>query len=96
MPWYSYLAVYLLVWVLCAFVVMPFGIRTHDEAGHEKIPGQADSAPANFRPGMVILRTTILALVICGLLVLNYREGWISLKNLDVFGEPQGFSTGIG
>jgi predicted secreted protein len=94
MRWYSYLAIYLLVWVLCAFVILPFGIRSPEE--HEKIPGQADSAPANFRPATVILRTTILAAVICGLVFLNYKEGWIGMKNLDVFGEPAGFSTGLG
>ena len=96
MRWYSFVAVYVLVWVLCAFVVLPFGIRTHEEAGHEKTPGQADSAPANFRPGVVILRTTILAFVICGLVFLNYEEGWISMQDLDVFGQPAGFATGIG
>jgi predicted secreted protein len=96
MRWYSFLAIYFLVWVVCAFVVMPFGIRTHEEAGHDKIPGQADSAPANFRPLTVILRATILSLVICGLLVLNYRQGWISREDLDVFGAPEGFSSGVG
>ena len=50
MRWYSILAIYFLVWVVCAFIVLPFGIQTHDEAGRDKIPGQADSAPANFRP----------------------------------------------
>lgn len=96
MRWPSILAIYFLVWVLCAFVVLPFGIRTHEEEGHEKIPGQADSAPANFRPGRVIVRATILASVICALIVLNYREGWITARDVDVFGEPAGFSTGIG
>lgn len=96
MPWYSVVAIYFLVWVLCAFIVMPFGIRTHEEAGHEKVPGQADSAPANFRPSIVILRATVLSLVIVGLILLNYKEGWISAKDLDVFGAPQGFSTGVG
>ena len=96
MRWYSFLAIYFLVWVVCAFVVMPFGIRTHEEAGHDKIPGQADSAPANFRPLTVILRATILSLVICGLLVLNYRQGWITREDLDVFGAPEGFSSGVG
>ena len=46
----SIIAIYALFWVLSAFCVMPFGIRTHDEAGIDKIPGQADSAPANFQP----------------------------------------------
>jgi predicted secreted protein len=96
MRWYSYLAIYILVWTVCLFMVMPFGIRTHEEVGQEKTPGQADSAPANFRPGLVVLRTTALALVICGLLVLNYREGWITAKDVEVFPEPQGFSSGVG
>ena len=96
MKWYSILAIYFLVWVVCAFVVMPFGIQTHDEAGHDKIPGQADSAPANFRPLKVILRATVLSLVISALIVLNYNEGWITRENLDVFGEPEGFASGIG
>jgi predicted secreted protein len=96
MRWYSFLAIYFLVWVVCTFVVMPFGIQTHEEAGHDKIPGQADSAPANFRPLKVILRATILSLVICGLLVLNYQQGWITRDDLDVFGAPQGFSSGVG
>lgn len=96
MKWYSILAIYFLVWVVCAFIVMPFGIQTHDEAGHDKIPGQADSAPANFRPLKVIFRATVLSLVISVLIVLNYNEGWITRENLNVFGEPEGFSSGVG
>ena len=96
MRWYSILAIYFLVWVVCAFIVMPFGIQTHDEAGHDKVPGQADSAPANFRPLKVVLRATVLSLVISVLIVLNYNEGWITRENLDVFGEPEGFASGIG
>ena len=63
MRWTSILAIYFLFWVLSAFCVMPFGIRTHDEAGVAKIPGQADSAPANFRPGLIALRAAVLAAV---------------------------------
>jgi predicted secreted protein len=96
MRWYSILAIWFLVWVLCAFVVMPFGIQTHDEAGHDKTPGQADSAPANFRPLKVIVRATVLSLVICGLIVLNYTEGWITRDDLNLVGTPEGFATGIG
>jgi predicted secreted protein len=85
MRWTSVLALYLLVWVISAFIVLPFGIQTHDEAGYEKIPGQADSAPANFRPLKVIIRTTILSVVICGLFVLNYNEGWITFQDINFF-----------
>ena len=96
MRWYSILAIYFLVWVVCAFIVLPFGIQTHDEAGRDKIPGQADSAPVNFRPLKVVLRATVLSLIIGVLIVLNYNEGWITRENLDVFGEPAGFSSGVG
>ena len=37
MKWTSILAIYSLFWVLSAFLVMPFGIKTHDEAGIAKI-----------------------------------------------------------
>ena len=96
MRWYSYLAIFVLVWTLCVFINLPLGIRTHEEAGEAKTPGQADSAPANFRPMRVVVRTTIMALAICVLLFVNYKEGWITRENLDLFGQPQGFSTGVG
>jgi predicted secreted protein len=96
MRWYSMLAIFVLVWTICAFVNLPLGIRTHEEAGEAKIPGQADSAPANFRPLRVVLRTTIMALAICVLLFLNYQEGWVTPQQLDLFGQPAGFATGVG
>lgn len=94
MRWYSVVAIYFLVWVICAFVVLPFGVKTHEEAGHEKIPGQADSAPVNFRPLRVIAATTILSLIVCTLFVLNYNEGWITFRDLDFFDSPNGAPNG--
>jgi predicted secreted protein len=94
MRWTSVLAIYALFWVMSAFILLPFGIQTHDEAGIDKIPGQADSAPANFRPGRVAIRATILAVVLCGLYVANYVYGWITPQDLNVFGEPPRISTG--
>jgi predicted secreted protein len=86
----SVLAIYVLLWVLCAFIMLPLGIRTHDEAGIEKIPGQADSAPANFRPGKVVLRATILSAILCGLYFANYHFGWITAQDINLYGNgPQ-------
>jgi predicted secreted protein len=90
MTWTSILAIYALFWVMSAFVLLPFGVKTHDEAGIAKVPGQADSAPANFRPGRVVVRATVLAALLCGLFVANYVYGWIEAQDLDVFGEPPG------
>ncbi|MFN9499498.1 MAG: DUF1467 family protein, partial [Erythrobacteraceae bacterium] len=57
----SIAAIYFLFWVMSAFIMLPFGVRTAEEAGVEKVPGQADSAPVNFRPDKLALRATIIA-----------------------------------
>ncbi len=88
MRWTSIVAIYALFWVLSAFLVMPFGVKTHDEAGVAKIPGQADSAPANFNPKLIAKRATLLALVLFGLYLLNYIEGWITPGDLNFFKPP--------
>jgi predicted secreted protein len=86
----SIFAIYALFWVMSAFLLLPFGVRTHDEAGVAKVPGQADSAPANFRPGRVALRATMLAALLCGLYVANYVFGWVTPDDLSFFGQPPG------
>ena len=83
MEWTSILAIYALVWVMSAFFLLPFGVKTHDELGLEKVPGQADSAPANFSPGKIAIRATILAAVLTTLYVLNFIYGWLSVEGLN-------------
>ncbi len=87
----SIIAIYALFWVMSAFLLLPFGVRTADEAGVEKVPGQADSAPANFRPGRIVLRATILAAVLCALYIANYLQGWITVDDINIFGTPPGY-----
>lgn len=83
----SMIAIYALFWVMSAFLLLPFGVKTHEEAGIEKVPGQADSAPANFRPGRVVLRATLLAGVLSALFIANYTQGWISVEDIDILGQ---------
>ena len=72
------LAIYVLFWAFSVFLVLPFGVRTHDEAGIARIPGQADSAPHEFRPGRLVVRVTIVATVLFVVFQLNYVFGWIT------------------
>jgi predicted secreted protein len=92
MEWTSIIAIFTLFWVLSAFLVMPFGLRTVEEEGHERVPGQVDSAPAQFRPGRIALRATILAVVLFGLFYANYVFGWIGVEQINLFGGPPGAS----
>lgn len=88
MKWTSILAIYTLFWVFSAFLVLPFGVRTHEEAGVAKVPGQADSAPADFSPRRIVIRATVLAVILFGLYYANYVEGWVTAANLDFFDAP--------
>lgn len=91
----SIIAIYTLFWVMSAFLVMPFGLRTRDEwtdvsepheggQAHPRVPGQADSAPVNFQPRKVAARATVLAAVLFGLFYANYLNGWVGIEDLDI------------
>jgi predicted secreted protein len=96
MKWTSIVAIYALFWTMSAFLMLPFGIRTHDEEGIGKVPGQADSAPANFQPWRVVLRASLLAAVLCALYVANYVNGWITPEDINLFGAPPGWDEQSG
>lgn len=84
----SIVAIYALVWVMTAFVSLPFGIRTADELGIEKTRGQADSAPANFRGGRLVLRSTVIAAALTAAWVLNYTNQWITVDDINFIEPP--------
>jgi len=89
MRWTSILAIYLLFWALSVFLVLPFGVRTHEEAGADRIPGQADSAPHGYDIWKMIRRTTLLSAVLFGLYYANYVNGWISPQDLEFISPPE-------
>ena len=76
MTWVEGVVVYVLVWWVVVFAVLPFGARTPERF----VPGQARGAPA--RP-MLWLKagiTTILAAVIWLVIFLVVRSDWISFR----------------
>ena len=79
----SILAIYLLFWVMSFFLVIPFGVRTDEEAGVERLPGHAESAPHGFNFGRAALRATILSALLFGLYYLNYVYRWVGVEALD-------------
>nr|WP_298928054.1 DUF1467 family protein [uncultured Erythrobacter sp.] len=90
MEWTSILAVYFLIWVMTAFIMLPFGVKTAGEAGQETVPGQAESAPVNFRPRKLMVRATIIAIILTTLYVLNFNYGWIGIEVFDILPKPPG------
>lgn len=80
----SIVAIYFLFWVMSAFLVMPFGMRSHDDEGVELVPGQVSSAPVNFDARRIARRATILSLILFGLYYANYVNGWITVDDINI------------
>lgn len=89
MQWTSMVAIYALFWVMSAFLLLPFGVRTHDELGVERVPGQADSAPANFQPRRIVVRATVIAAVLTTAWVLNWENRWVTTDQFNFFTPPE-------
>ncbi|MFL6724015.1 MAG: DUF1467 family protein [Sphingomicrobium sp.] len=85
MKWTSVLAIYFLIFCLSAFLLLPFGVKTHEEMGTERVPGQADSAPYRFDLPRHLVRAALLTVVLTALYVANYRFGWITVDDLDFY-----------
>ena len=83
MRFQSILAIYILFWTMSLFLVLPFGVRTSEEMGAEKVPGQADSAPHHFSLARTAARATILSAILFALFYANYHFGWIMPDMLD-------------
>ena len=81
----SIIAIYFLMWVASAFVLLPFGVRTDEEVGNALIPGQADSAPHRFDIRRHIIRATILGAILFGLYYANWTYGWLGVDALDFY-----------
>lgn len=84
MRWTSMLAIYVLFWAFSVFLVLPWGVRTTREVGGEPVPGQAESAPHEFRLGLLAKRVTIVATALFVLFQLNYAYGWLTPDMLNL------------
>ena len=81
----SILAIYFLFWVASAFLLLPFGVRTSEELGAEKVPGQADSAPHRFDIRGHAIRATIVATILFAVYYANWYFGGITAEDLDFY-----------
>ncbi|HRY08239.1 MAG TPA: DUF1467 family protein [Hyphomicrobiaceae bacterium] len=69
-------AIYFIIWWLSLFAVLPFGLRTQDEAG-EVVPGTPESAPARPRLLRIFMINTLVASIFFALFWLGVTQGWL-------------------
>jgi predicted secreted protein len=76
MTWFAAGIIFVIVWWLVLFMVLPFGARPPDNVE----PGMAPSAPARPRMGLKIAITTALALAFTALILWLLHSGLIQLR----------------
>jgi predicted secreted protein len=76
MTWFAAGVIFVIVWWLVLFMVLPFGARPPDEVE----PGMAPSAPARPRMGLKIAITTAIALALTALILWLLQSGLIQLR----------------
>ena len=81
----SIVAIYFLFFAFSAFLLLPFGVRTDEEIGNARVPGQAESAPHRFDLKRHLLRAALLGLVLFALYYVNWTYGWITPQDLDFY-----------
>lgn len=78
----SAIAIYLLFWTVTLFAVLPLGVRTHEEAGLDRVHGQADSAPIAPMLWRKLLLTTLVSGAVFALFYGNFVNGWIGFDDV--------------
>ncbi|HVJ51251.1 MAG TPA: DUF1467 family protein [Aliidongia sp.] len=76
MNWFTGIIVYVIIWWLVIFCVLPIGVKPADEAhlGHDA------GAPANPRMGFKVLLTTGITTVLFGIVYYLIVSDWISFR----------------
>jgi len=85
MKFTSIVAIYILFFAFAAFALLPFGVKTDEEAGTPKVPGQADSAPHQFDLNRHLLKAALVAALLFGIYYVNWAYGWITLDDVDFY-----------
>ena len=85
MKFTSIIAIYFLFFSASAFALLPFGVRTSEEAGEEIVPGQAHSAPHRFDLKLHLIKSALVGAVLFGLFYANWAYGWITPDDLDFY-----------
>lgn len=92
MTFSSGLAVYFIFWWLALLLVLPFGVRTQQEAGSVE-PGTVASAPASPMFRRQLLIATLLAGAVFAVFYVVWTNDLITLDDFPVFDPPSASRT---
>ena len=78
----SGIAVYFIVWWVCLFMVLPFGVKNAHEAGETVEHGNEAGAPVQPLLLKKVIATTILSTVVFALILGQVTYAWISFDDI--------------
>jgi predicted secreted protein len=78
MHWASGIMVFVVLWWLVIFAVLPWGVRIPDNPE----PGHADSAPVKPMLGRKVLATTAITVVLWVVVYLIVQSDWLSFREM--------------
>lgn len=79
------IVLFAVIWFMALFVALPLNLTTQDEAG-EVEPGTPASAPTNPEVLKKMKWVTLISLVIWVPLCLVIASGWITARDIDIWG----------
>lgn len=84
----SIIAIYFLFFAGSAFILLPFGVKTTEDVGGDKIAGQAESAPHQFEIRRHLVKAAILGAILFAIYYANWTYGWVTTDELDFYNPP--------
>ena len=82
MGWTTIAAIYLLIWWVVLFAILPFGVRSPAESGEDVAPGHDPGAPVLHQLLAKALWTTVVATAIFGAFYYVYVNRLVSLDDM--------------
>ena len=79
------IVLFAVVWFMVFFIVLPLNLTTQGDAG-TVVPGTPKAAPAGFVVARKARVTTMIAVIVWAVLALVILSGWITVRDLDIFG----------
>jgi predicted secreted protein len=78
-------SMYLVIWWVVLFAMLPIGVRTSEEEGEKAVPGTAESAPhlPNLLPKM--MATTVVSSIVFAVLYVIIVHHVIALDDIPFF-----------
>ena len=96
MGWVTIIAMFLIIWWLTLFAVLPWGVRGQAEED-SVVDGTETGAPVDSRMWRKIGITTLIATALTFLFWLTVTQGWADWRKWPWLPDlPEGYSDGIG